>query len=97
MCGDTDAFPRRVDPDDVSAQARRQPADLPVSAADVEHPTCTAQLGGRKRQDLLLVLGVRTVGEPLDPPVRMGFPQARVAHVFSATRERTVTFSACEV
>ena len=72
-------------PTHVGAEARREPADLPVSAADVEHPACAAQLGRRERQDLLLVLGVGTLGEPLDPPVRVGLPQARVAHVFSST------------
>ena len=36
--GDRDLVPRRVDADHVGTGGREQPADLAVTAADVEHP-----------------------------------------------------------
>ena len=57
-----------------------EPADLPVAASDVEHPPRAGELRRGERQDLLLVLRVGALGEPLDPPGGVGLPQALVAH-----------------
>ena len=66
------------------ARGGEQPADLAVAAADVEHAIRTGELGGGQRQDLLDVLGVGTVGEPLDPPVGVRLPQVVIRVAFGS-------------
>ena len=87
--GNTDTVPRRIDPHDRDRtvdlgawQAGREPADLAVTAPDVEHAASARQLGGGHRQDLFLVLGIGAVGESVDPPIGVLLPQlvARVGH-----------------
>ena len=70
-----DLIPGRVDADHGRTGGRQQPADLTVTAADVEHPVESGQFRSRQRQDLLLVLGVGAGGEAVDPPVGVFLPQ----------------------
>ncbi len=92
LMGDTDLIPGRVDADHVRPAGRQHPADLPVTAADVEDRAGPGQLGRSQRQDLLLVLGVGAIGEAVDPPPGVVFPQisGRVA-VLLARHPRHVT------
>ncbi len=79
-----DLIPGGVDADRVRAGGRHHPADLTVAAADVEQPVETGQFRSRQRQDLLLVLGIGTGGEAVDPPGSVFLPQV-VAHRGEAT------------
>ena len=66
--------PRWIDADDVGAQLRRQPADLSIATTDIEHTRGAGQLLSRERKDLFLILGVRAIGEPIDPPACVRLP-----------------------
>ena len=80
--GDAELVARRVDPDDVCTASGEHPADLPVATSDVEDHRRRPQLLLGERHDLLDVLGVGALGEPLDPPAGVLLPQlaGRVAH-----------------
>ncbi len=78
LVGHPDLVPRRVDADDPGAQPGQQPADLPVTAAEIEHPTEAIEFRRRERQDLFDVLRVGALGESLDPPVRVRLPQLMI-------------------
>src|SRR5207253_2657494 len=56
------------------------PGDLALTGADVEHPLETVEIPLDDREDLLLVLGIDPVGEPLLPPLRVLFPGIRTTH-----------------
>ena len=73
--GDAHTVPGRVDPDHVGSLARCEAADLAVTTPDVEHAPGPVEFGRRKRHDLLDVLRIGTLGETVDPPVGVGFPQ----------------------
>jgi hypothetical protein len=74
-------IPRRVDADDqLCTEADGQTADLAVSAPDVEHTRGSREFSCGQRQDLLLVLRIRALGEPVDPPIGVRFPEIIVCH-----------------
>lgn len=79
LVGDVDLVPGRVDAhDQLGAELPGEPADLAVAAADVEDPRRAVQLLGGQREDLLDVLGVGTLGEPVDPPAGVVLPELGV-------------------
>ena len=63
-----------IDTDDVGAEPRRQTADLSIAATDIEHTRGPGQLLSCERKDLFLILGVRAIGEAIDPPVCVRLP-----------------------
>jgi hypothetical protein len=75
LVGDTDLVPGRIDADHRLPPSSQHPADLAVAAPDVEHAIESRQLGARQRQDLLDVLRIGALGEPVDPPVGVVLPQ----------------------
>ena len=90
--GDADLVPRRIDAGDQldAVEARRQPADLTLSAADVEHPRRSEQFGTGERQDLFVVLGIGAGGEPVDPPLGVLLPERqRCSAAAAAGRPRS--------
>ena len=69
-----------VDTDDEAcASGHGEAGHLAVAAPDVEDAGRSGELLGGQREDLFLVLGVGAVGEPVDPPFGVPFPQ-RVVH-----------------
>jgi hypothetical protein len=48
---------------------------LAISATHVENMIHTQKFFGRQRQDLFFVLGIGSVGEPVNPPLSVFFPQ----------------------
>jgi hypothetical protein len=59
----------------VAPPPRREPGDLALAGADVEHRCGAGEVRGGQREDLLLVLGVGALGEPVLPPAGVGLPQ----------------------
>ena len=72
--------PGRVEPDDLGPERGEPARRLALAAPDVEDPPAPCEVPVDQRQDLLLVLGVGAVGEPLLPPTRLLFPQRPVVH-----------------
>ena len=70
-----DLVPRRIDADHPRAGSSEHPADLPVTAPEVEDPIESCEFGAGERQDLLDVLRIGALGEALDPPVGVYLPQ----------------------
>lgn len=75
LARDADLVPGRVDAHNVGARGGEEPTDLSITAADVEYTAEARQLLERHRQNLLDVLRVSALGEAVDPPLGMGFPQ----------------------
>ena len=88
-----DLVPRRVDSDDTSAEACGQARNLPLTGSDVQDPPRPAQMGGREREDLLLVLWIDAFGEACLPPVRVLLPEVvghpRMQHVAPSASQYT--------
>ena len=55
----------------------REPGDLALTGADVDHALRAGEALGREREDLLLVLGVDAVGEAVLPPAGVLLPEVR--------------------
>ncbi len=68
---------RRIDPGYLGAEPDREPRDLAFAGADVDDARCALQALGREREDLLLILGIDTVGETVLPPARVLLPEIR--------------------
>ena len=81
LMGHPDLIPRRIDARHPRSRRSKQPTDLTVAAAEVEHPIEPVEFSGRQRQDLLDVLGVGSLGEAVDPPVGVRLPQLVVPWV----------------
>jgi len=71
---------RGIDSHDLCTRAGDASGDLPLAAADVEHPARPLQLAGDEREDLVLVLRIGPVGELPLPPWRVALPLQVVLH-----------------
>ena len=52
--------------------------DLALTGADIDHPLRAFEALGREREDLLLVLGIDAVGEPVLPPPGVLLPRVAI-------------------
>jgi hypothetical protein len=66
---------RRIDSHGPRAEAGSQARDLTLPRADVEHSRRARQAFRRDRQDLLFVLGIGSVREPVLPPLGVALPE----------------------
>lgn len=87
-------IPGGVDAEHCTPLSGCEPGDLAVATSDVENPSCSRQLFGCERQDLLDVLGISALGESLDPPICVGFPQVLIATHPGRVRSQPMKFSA---
>lgn len=73
-----------IEADRVKARLDRQPGDLTLAAANVQHTTRLREARLDQREDLLDVLGVGPLGELALPPIGMLVPwvdaKARIVH-----------------
>lgn len=74
-CRDAQLVPRQVDPRYPHAVFGQSACDLAFATTEVDDMASVCELMTRHRDDLVAVLGIGTVGEAIDPPLRMRLPE----------------------
>src|SRR5580692_1854496 len=77
--------PTGIEGDHLRPLSGEAPADLPLTATDVQHPSRTACVALDQRKDQLLVLGVGSFGEVPLPPGRPLLPEV-ILHLVTLQR-----------
>lgn len=66
---------RRINPGHRTTGRRQRPRYLTVSGADVENRRNPCKFSHHERNDLVFIFRVGAVGETINPPLSMLFPQ----------------------